>query len=123
LINQKKENVMTDETHSRRTAFAAVAALAALAGTTMTAGSAMAQDRDHMGGDRDDHDRYPSLRRAIDALQDARRDIAGDRGDFGGHRRDALEAIDRATDQLRMAIDSDRHRGPLGGIPDRLLGR
>ena len=113
---------MTNETHSRRAAFTAVAALATLAGTAMTAGSAMAQDRDRMDG-RDDHDRYPTLRRAIDALQDARRDIAGDRGDFGGHRRDALEAIDRATDQLRMAIDSDRHRGPMDGLPGRILGR
>ena len=44
----------------------------------------------------------------MDALEDAKQDLIRADHDFGGHRRAAIDAIDRAQEQLRFALQFDR---------------
>lgn len=53
-------------------------------------------------------ERHPHIRAAINALQAARPDLQNAAHDFCGHRVEALEASDRALDQLKLALESDR---------------
>lgn len=77
---------------------ASVASVVALAGLSMPAGSAaLAEGRE----------RHPSIRRAIDALRAARNDLEHADRDFGGHRVEAMQAIDRAIEQLDVALRFD----------------
>lgn len=48
--------------------------------------------------------RHPEIRQAIDALVAARVHLLEAKTDFGGHRKAALEAIDAALVQLRIAM-------------------
>ncbi len=79
----------------RSVSIASVAAAAAL----LTAGNniAFAEGRE----------RHPKIRRAIDALRAARNDLEHADHDFGGHRVDAMQAIDRAVEQLEVALRFD----------------
>jgi len=52
-------------------------------------------------------DRHPLIRQAIDALQAARRDLQSDSQVYCGHRILALEAVERALTQLKLANDCD----------------
>jgi hypothetical protein len=82
--------------YTRRSA--SVASVAALAGLCLAANSAaFAEGRE----------RHPSIRRAIDALRAARNDLEHADHDFGGHRVEAMQAIDRAIDQLQVALRFD----------------
>jgi hypothetical protein len=47
---------------------------------------------------------HPEIQRAIDALQAARTHIHDAAHDFGGHREDALHAVDAALAQLRICM-------------------
>ena len=49
-------------------------------------------------------ERYPKLHQAIGALQAARVEIEPSNSDFGGYRKDTLQAIDNASRQVRLAI-------------------
>jgi hypothetical protein len=51
---------------------------------------------------------HPKIHQAIDALQAARDDLEHAAHDFGGHRVDAIKAIDEALRQLRMALRFDK---------------
>jgi flavorubredoxin len=51
---------------------------------------------------------HPAIRAAINALQKARNDLQHAAHDFGGHRVAAIESIDRALEQLRLALQFDR---------------
>ena len=51
---------------------------------------------------------HPAIRRAIGALEAARSDLQHANHDFGGHRVAAMDAIDRALEQLRLALQFDR---------------
>ena len=53
-------------------------------------------------------ERHPLIRQAIDALQIARRDLNNASHHYCGHRIEALEAVNRALAQLRLAIDCDQ---------------
>jgi hypothetical protein len=82
--------------YTRRSA--AVASVAALAGLCMAASNvALAEGRE----------RHPNIRRALDALRAARNDLEHADHDFGGHRVEAMEAIDRAIEQLALALRFD----------------
>ncbi len=82
--------------YTRRSA--AVASVIALTGLCMaTSNVALAEGRE----------RHPSIRRALDALRAARNDLEHADHDFGGHRVEAMEAIDRATEQLALALRFD----------------
>lgn len=79
--------------YTRRSA--AVASVIALTGLCMaTDNVALAEGRE----------RHPSIRRALDALRAARNDLEHADHDFGGHRVEAMEAIDRAIEQLALAL-------------------
>jgi hypothetical protein len=83
--------------YTRRSAsVASVAALAGLCLSTSTAAIAAARER------------HPSIRRALDALRAARNDLEHADDGFGGHRVEAMAAIDRAMEQLALAERFDR---------------
>lgn len=76
---------------------ASVASVLALAGLSMASTAARAEGRE----------RHPSIRRAIEALRAARNDLEHADHDFGGHRVEAMQAIDRALEQLQVALRFD----------------
>jgi hypothetical protein len=51
---------------------------------------------------------HPEIRKAIAALERAKRDLQHASHDFGGHRADALAACDKAIEQLRLALQYDK---------------
>jgi len=53
-------------------------------------------------------ERHPHIRAAIHELQEARNDLEHADHDFGGHRKEAMEAIDVAIRQLKQALEYDR---------------
>jgi hypothetical protein len=53
-------------------------------------------------------ERHPHIYRALKKLEGAKRDLLTAARDFQGHRRAAVGDIDRAINQLRMALRSDR---------------
>ena len=54
-------------------------------------------------------ERHPMIQRAINALNAARADLQQAARDFKGHRAEALEAVNRAQEQLRLAIACDKN--------------
>lgn len=54
------------------------------------------------------NERHPMIRRAIVALEEAKRDLQRADHDFGGHRKEALEECEKAIVQLRLALQYDR---------------
>src|SRR5258708_1038002 len=50
-------------------------------------------------------DRHPRIRGALEALLAARDELRAADNDFGGHKKDALDAIDAAIHQLQLALD------------------
>jgi hypothetical protein len=53
-------------------------------------------------------ERHPHIRRAISELRSAREELRKADHDFGGHRKEALEAVDVAIRQLGVALRFDR---------------
>lgn len=53
-------------------------------------------------------ERHPEIRAAIVALERAKGHLQHAAHDFGGHRVEAIAAIDRALEQLRLALDFDK---------------
>jgi hypothetical protein len=53
-------------------------------------------------------ERHPEIRKAIAALERAKTDLKRASHDFGGHRVEALEACDKAIEQLRLALQYDK---------------
>src|SRR5437870_3428755 len=49
-------------------------------------------------------DKHPAIHKAIVALFDAKRDLEHADHDFGGHRKQAIEDIDKAVAQLKLAL-------------------
>ena len=84
------ENIMLSR---RSVSIASVGALLALAVNTPV----LAEGRE----------RHPNIRRALNALRAAREDLEHADHDFGGHRVEAMEAIDRAMQQLEIALRFD----------------
>ena len=63
------------------------------------------------GEDREDRwarEHHPKVHAAIEALKDAREELDKAGHDFGGHKKESIEAIDRAIHQLELARDFDR---------------
>lgn len=53
-------------------------------------------------------ERHPEIRAAIRALENARRHLQEAAHDFGGHRAEALEAVNHALEQLKLALQYDK---------------
>ncbi|HTS89959.1 MAG TPA: hypothetical protein VMG41_15800 [Gemmatimonadales bacterium] len=51
---------------------------------------------------------HPEIRAAIRALKNAREHLQKAAHDFGGHRVDAIAAIDKAIEQLNIALKYDK---------------
>lgn len=53
-------------------------------------------------------ERHPEIRKAIKALENAKVHLKEAAHDFGGHRKDALDAVDNAIAQLKLALQFDK---------------
>jgi len=53
-------------------------------------------------------ERHPHIRSAIRALEEARGELQTAAHDFGGHRVEALRAVDEAIKQLQICLQYDR---------------
>ncbi|MDQ6634288.1 MAG: hypothetical protein M3Z10_05955 [Gemmatimonadota bacterium] len=51
---------------------------------------------------------HPQIRAAIRSLERAKADLEHAAHDFGGHRADAVKAVDEAIRQLRLAMEYDK---------------
>ena len=51
---------------------------------------------------------HPHIRAAIRELEEAKKELQSAAHDFGGHRVEAIEAIDNALKQLRQALQYDK---------------
>jgi len=51
---------------------------------------------------------HPHIRHAIKELKEARKELKEAAHDFGGHREDALKAVDEAIRQLDAALNYDK---------------
>ena len=51
---------------------------------------------------------HPHIRAAIRELREARRELETADHDFGGHRKEAIEAVDNAIKQLQEALEYDK---------------
>lgn len=69
------------------------------AATPAAAPSPMAQK----GGEQ-----HPHIRAALHELREARRELETAAHDFGGHRKEAIEAVDNAIKQLQEALQYDK---------------
>jgi hypothetical protein len=74
-----------------------LAAGAAAAGVALAAGLSSAEAAGH-----------PAIRSAINSLEKAKFDLMHAGHDFGGHKMEAVAAIDHAIEQLRVAMRYDR---------------
>ena len=54
-------------------------------------------------------DGHPKIREAIAALEAARAELERSGGDFGGHKADAIEAVNNALKRLRLALQFDKY--------------
>lgn len=52
------------------------------------------------------HENHPEIHKAIRKLRGAKEDLEKATHDYGGHRVKAIEAIDRALEELRAALES-----------------
>ncbi len=53
-------------------------------------------------------ERHPEIRRAIRALENAKRDLQSGAHDFGGHRAKALEHVNQALEECHAALQADK---------------
>ena len=54
-------------------------------------------------------ERHPKMHGAIGALEAAKAELEHADGDFGGHKKDAIESVDNALKQLRLALKFKRY--------------
>lgn len=53
-------------------------------------------------------EQHPHITAAIRELEEAKHELETAAHDFGGHRKEAIEAIDNAIKQLREALEYDK---------------
>jgi hypothetical protein len=54
------------------------------------------------------HERHPHVHKAIHELREAKKELEKADHDFGGHRVEAIKAIDVAVKQLEKALEFDK---------------
>jgi HEPN domain-containing protein len=64
---------------------------------------------------------HPQIRKAIAALERAKTDLQRADHDFCGHRDEALEATNRAIEQLRKALNYDKHEHAVAPLVSSIL--
>jgi hypothetical protein len=86
-----------------------VTAAALIGALSLTLTTVRAQDttpKPHQAGQA--LEKHPAIHKAIVALFDAKRDLERADHDFGGHRKQAIEDIDKAVAQLKLALQHDK---------------
>ena len=53
-------------------------------------------------------EQHPHIRAALRELREARRELETAAHDFGGHKQEAIEAVDNAIKQLQQALEYDK---------------
>ncbi len=53
-------------------------------------------------------EQHPHIRAALRELREARHELETAAHDFGGHRKEAIEAVDNAIKQLQRALEYDK---------------
>jgi type II secretory pathway component PulJ len=53
-------------------------------------------------------ERHPAIRRALVTLREAKAELEHADHDFGGHRIQAMQAVDQAMEQLKLALQHDK---------------
>jgi hypothetical protein len=56
----------------------------------------------------DDKEHHPHIHQALRELREAKKELEKANHDFGGHRVDAIKAIDHAHEQLEKALKFDK---------------
>jgi hypothetical protein len=54
-------------------------------------------------------DNHPKIREAIAALEAAKAELEQANGDFGGHKAEAIEAVNNALKRLRLALQFEKY--------------
>jgi len=54
------------------------------------------------------HEHHPELHKAMRKLRGAKQDLEKAASDYGGHKVKAIEAIDRALEELKDALEADK---------------
>lgn len=54
-------------------------------------------------------DNHPKIREAITALEAAKAELEQADGDFGGHKAEAVEAVNNALKRLRLALQFEKY--------------
>ena len=54
------------------------------------------------------NERHPHIRKAISELRESKKELKKADHDFGGHRVEAIEAVDNAIKQLEIALKFDK---------------
>jgi hypothetical protein len=80
-----------------------------LAWTPARAASGRAQSRGVARARRTRAEGHPKIREAIAALEAARAELEQASGDFGGHKAEAIEAVNNALKRLRLALQFDKY--------------
>jgi len=57
---------------------------------------------------RERNEQHPHIKAALHELEEAKRELQTAAHDFGGHRKEAVEAVDNAIKQLREALKYDK---------------
>lgn len=77
--------------------------------TGATTGTTSGMTAPAPGGERGEaRERHPEIRKAINKLKAAREDLEKAAHDYAGHRVKAIQAVDLALEELRLALESDR---------------
>jgi hypothetical protein len=86
------------------------AGTAVLAGGLLISGSGFLANQSADAGPQQlaDRERHPHIRRALHELREARRELKEAAHDFGGHRVEAIQAVDVAIKQLEIALRYDK---------------
>jgi hypothetical protein len=53
-------------------------------------------------------EQHPHIRTALRELREAKKELQTAAHDFGGHRKEAIEAVDNAIKQLQEALEYDK---------------
>jgi hypothetical protein len=86
----------------------AVAALLLAVAPTHRLHAQAASPAPQRSGVREKNEGHPRIRAAIRELEEAKKELQAAPHDFGGHRADAVQAVDKAIEQLRLALQYDK---------------
>ena len=87
---------------------AAAALLALVPAHRAHAQAAQAPARAQGAARKERNEKHPRIHAAIRELQEAKKELQAAPHDFGGHRAEAVVAVDKAIEQLRLALEYDK---------------